>query len=93
MPWDEAKYYTLGQLLTMLRMAENAEERADLRSAKVCWILAEIHRDRKSHPRPFNEYDFMPGWEKRPLTEEEQIAAFNKLWKVPVARERHQHTN
>lgn len=36
-----------------------AEERADLRAAQICWMLAEINRDRKRHPRPYKLEDFV----------------------------------
>jgi len=86
MTWEELRGYTLGQVLTMLRLEEERQTRADVRSARVCWILANINRDKKLKPQPFDLFDFMPGWEKRPLTEEEQIAQFHRLWSPPSGR-------
>lgn len=36
------------------------QARADLRSALIAWILAEIHRDPDKRRKPFEVQDFMP---------------------------------
>lgn len=36
------------------------DERADLRSARICQVLAEINRDKKRRSKPFTIQDFMP---------------------------------
>ena len=45
------------------------EERADIRSAMAMSQTANMHRDSKRHPKPFELYDFMPFSEK-PVKEE-----------------------
>lgn len=35
------------------------EERADLRAAQICAVLAEVNRDKKKRPEPFTPKDFL----------------------------------
>ncbi len=50
------------------------EERADLRSGIVSAVIANVHRDAKKQPKPYQPTDFMPYWQKPEMTED-QIAA------------------
>lgn len=62
---------TVGQMLRSMTLREFAmwrveyaarpwgERRADMRSAQICALLAEIHRDRDKHPEPYTLADFM----------------------------------
>lgn len=86
MQWDEMKVLTRGQLIGLLNEHEKGEHRADFRNAQVCWILAEVNRDKEKRSEPYTPFDFLPGWEKRPLTEAEAIAKFNQLWKPPTPK-------
>lgn len=36
------------------------EQREDRRTARLMALMAEMHRDRKRHPQPYRENDFMP---------------------------------
>lgn len=42
------------------RLEPFGEERADLRSANICQILAETNRNPKKRTKPFTTKDFMP---------------------------------
>lgn len=42
------------------------EERADLRAAQICAILANVHRDKKKRPKPFQPKDFMFAFDRSP---------------------------
>ncbi|HWO99203.1 MAG TPA: DUF4035 domain-containing protein [Methylococcus sp.] len=42
------------------RIEPFGEERADLRSAMIAALLANIHRDGDRHPEPFQIADFLP---------------------------------
>jgi hypothetical protein len=94
MSWDEFLHCTFGQVLTMLRMLEESEYRADLRAAYQCYIPAEINRDKERKPEPFHPFDFMLGWQKKPekvLTEEQlvemEVARIKKLFSPKKAIE------
>ncbi len=57
----------------------------DRRSAQICAILANIHRDAKKKPQPYEVKDFMPEYaqpQKKVQTPEEQtemlLAIFGK---------------
>lgn len=39
------------------------ERRADLRAGQVCYLLAEINRDRETRREPFSPADFFPSLE------------------------------
>ena len=39
---------------------KRTESRQDRRTARLHAALFEIHRDRKAHPKPFTEEEFMP---------------------------------
>lgn len=47
------------------------EERADMRSALIASVLANVHRDPKKRPQPFTIDDFMLFTEERELTQDE----------------------
>ncbi len=49
------------------------EERADLRSGIVASVLANVHRDSKRRPSPYEPTDFMPFYTK-PKPTPEQLA-------------------
>jgi hypothetical protein len=49
------------------------EERADLRSAIVASLIANVNRDAKKQPRPYEPTDFMPYYE-RPEPTPQQLA-------------------
>ena len=42
------------------------EARADLRTAMLMALLANIYRDEKKQPRPFEAKDFMPQFDRAP---------------------------
>ena len=42
---------------------EARERRPDFRAGQVCWLLAEINRDREARPVPFCPADFFPSLE------------------------------
>lgn len=56
------------------------EERADLRMAILAALTANIHRDEKKKPTPFEVIDFMPQFEKKePISKEDAIAAIDAM--------------
>jgi len=52
----------------------------DLRTARVCQLLANINRDSKKRSKPYTEKDFMPTYEKpkRKKMKVEHMEAFLK---------------
>lgn len=66
------------QLNALMERAAMRQRQDDLRTARICALLANINRDRKKRPQPFTELDFMPG--RRPeQTVEEQLAIVEVL--------------
>lgn len=70
------------------------EERADVRAAQICSILANANRDPKRHPKPYTVKDFMPDFgggrvegkgSRKPLTDPEQWARFKAGLKSGMA--------
>jgi len=75
---------TLRELDRMYRILEAQEMREDFRAAQLCTLIANVHRDRDAKSEPFTPLDFVPGWERKPmsqlsaesgLTDEEKAAA------------------
>lgn len=67
------------------------ESRADLRSAQICAILANVNRDPKRRSQPYKVEDFMfffdkprraPVGPRAPLTDPEQWAQVKRMAKV-----------
>jgi hypothetical protein len=65
------------------RRHEAAESAEDRRAATVCTLLANIHRNQKERPRPFELQDFMPrksgSSEPKRQTVEQMIATLQGL--------------
>ncbi len=80
---EEESFWALtpGQLYLLIRRHNQKEEAytmmADRRSAQICAILANIHRDTKKQPQPYELKDFMPEFKKsapkKVQTREEQV--------------------
>ena len=47
------------QIKAFLKVHKNKRIREDYRSAQICWILAEINRDKKQRARPFKVDEFI----------------------------------
>jgi hypothetical protein len=60
---------------------EARERRRDHRAGQVCWLLAEINRDRDKKPQPFHVADFFASLEDlRPApTDEEEWDAVEAM--------------
>jgi hypothetical protein len=58
------------------------EKRKDLRTARICAVLANCHRDKKKRPTPYTESDFMPR-EKRIRTDEELLTIAKAIFGCP----------
>lgn len=50
----------VGELLDAWR---ERERRLDFRAGQICFLLAEINRDRENKPTPFSPADFFPSLE------------------------------
>ncbi len=46
------------------RLEPNGEERADLRTGLICMVLANLKRDKKKKPAPYEIKDFLLRFEK-----------------------------
>jgi hypothetical protein len=56
------------------------EERADLRMAILASLIANVNRDPKKKPTPYEVSDFMPQFEKKePISREDAIAAIDAM--------------
>ena len=55
-----------------MRQHHKEQERLDRRSALICFVLAEINRDKKKKPQPFTVDDFMPKYEAVSVKQKEQ---------------------
>lgn len=70
------------------------EQRADARAALIASILANVNRDPKKHPRPYELKDFMlygsvdgttrraPAGPRAPVTDQEQWAGIKRMARV-----------
>jgi len=61
------------------------ERRADLRSATIACMLANIHRDRDKHPQPFEVYEFMPQFGSESTEEETPVEVLRIFMEMMVA--------
>ncbi len=57
-------------------------EERDVNTARICWSLFELQRDRKKHPQPFKLEDFMLQEKKKPKVQspKEQTAILMQLF-------------
>lgn len=68
----------LSALIDRYSEVMNADiERQDYRTALICAVLANINRDPKAKPEPFNPKDFMPSYsqetERKTVEEKEEL--------------------
>ena len=51
---------TLAQYNALAKQFIIGQETLDFRSAQICWIIAEVNRDRKKRSKAYTPKDFMP---------------------------------
>ena len=61
------------------------ERRADIRSAQICSLLANVHRDKEKKPDPYTLQDFMPFEEKIEDEDRDIVAPETKAWLYAMA--------
>lgn len=64
---------TLKQYNALIERYIIEQENNDLRSALICSLLANIHRDIKKRQKPYEPKDFMPQRRPRKLKTDEQM--------------------
>jgi hypothetical protein len=67
-PFHEVRQWSAAEISlyqVYYRMDPWGEERADLRNGMLLQQTANMHRDTKANPKPFEIYDFMP-YSKKP---------------------------
>lgn len=55
------------------RKEKDLQKLEDIRTARLCSIIANVNRDPKKKPRPYTEKDFMPREKKKMTVEQMEI--------------------
>lgn len=77
--WD----LSVEQFNALIERHITEQENRDLRAAQICCVLANIHRDTRKKPRPFEIKDFLP--QRRPKKPKTEKQMENDLTAVAIA--------
>lgn len=80
---DEFWDLTLDQFNALSEQYIQEQENQDLRTALICSLLANIHRDTKKRHKPYEPKDFMP--QRRPKKQKTDDQMKNELTALTVA--------
>lgn len=83
---EEFSQLSTVELRELLKTWREKQQREDYRAAKICVLLAEVNRDHKKKPKPFEVWDFYASLEtlKPPPPTAEELMAKVESWAALV---------
>lgn len=78
---DEFYCMTHKEFMAAVKGYKESQKMDDIRTARVCAVIAEVNRNPKKRGAPWKIEDFMPKMEKKKQTPEEMLAVFEALVK------------